>query len=223
MILQEYLPREQAEDWIVHAYFDAGLHAPLALFTGVKVRSWPPHAGMTANAYVVDNPELAGLAAQFIKRIGFTGIVDLDCASTAATAATSCWTSTRAWARSSGSSRTRPGVDVVRAQHLDLTGRRVPEGEQRAGHRYVVENIDLPALLAYRRSGYTTPHAPRRPERDGTRLARRRRPPALLHDAGPLRAARRADICYQLRRARRRGHARTTVHPTDEFPGGETK
>ena len=34
---------------------------------------------MTACAYVVDNPELAEIsAAEFIKRIGFTGIVDLD-------------------------------------------------------------------------------------------------------------------------------------------------
>jgi hypothetical protein len=32
-----------------------------------------------------------------------------------------------------------------------------------------VENIDLPALLAYRRSGYTTPHAPARAS--GTELA----------------------------------------------------
>ncbi len=60
-------------------------------------------------------------------------------------------------------------MDVVRAMHLDLTGRPVPEGEQRAGHRYIVENIDLPALLAYRRSGYTTPHAPARAS--GTELA----------------------------------------------------
>ena len=43
VILQEYLPREEAEDWIVHACFDAD-SSPLALFTGVKVRSWPPHA-----------------------------------------------------------------------------------------------------------------------------------------------------------------------------------
>jgi len=63
VILQEYLPREDAEDWIVHAYFDQD-STPLAMFTGVKVRSWPPHAGMTANAYVVDNPELAFLGVE---------------------------------------------------------------------------------------------------------------------------------------------------------------
>ncbi|WFB08015.1 ATP-grasp domain-containing protein [Streptomyces sp. LX-29] len=168
VILQEYLPREHAEDWVVHAYFDAE-STPLALFTGVKVRSWPPHAGMTACAYVVDNPELAEMAAQFIKRIGFSGIVDLD------------WRFDRRDGRYKlldfnprmGAQfrlfENEAGIDVVRAQHLDLTGRKVPEAEQRDGHRFMVENIDLPAMLAYRRSGYTTPHAPARAT--GTELA----------------------------------------------------
>ncbi|WP_431775464.1 ATP-grasp domain-containing protein [Streptomyces cucumeris] len=168
VVLQEYLPREHAEDWIVHAYVDSR-STPLALFTGVKVRSWPPHAGMTACAYAVDNKELAQMAAQFIKRIGFSGIVDLD------------WRFDRRDGRYKlldfnprmGAQfrlfENRAGVDVVRAQHLDLTGREVPEAEQIADRRFLVENIDLPALLAYRRGGYTTPHAPAGPS--GTELA----------------------------------------------------
>ncbi|MEU3352724.1 ATP-grasp domain-containing protein [Streptomyces sp. NPDC037389] len=168
VILQEYLPREDAEDWIVHAYFDAE-STPLAMFTGVKVRSWPPHAGMTANAYVVDNPELAAMAAQFIKQIGFCGIIDLD------------WRFDRRDGRYKlldfnprmGAQfrlfENEAGIDVVRAQHLDLTGRAVPEAEQLTGRRFIVENIDLPAFAAYRRSGYTTPHAPARAS--GTELA----------------------------------------------------
>ncbi|MEU3980150.1 ATP-grasp domain-containing protein [Streptomyces sp. NPDC026672] len=168
VILQEYLPREQAEDWIVHACFDAD-SVPLALFTGVKVRSWPPHAGMTAHAYVVDNPELADLAARFVKQIGFTGIVDLDLRFDRRDGRYKLLDFNPRMGAQFRLFESGAGVDVVRAMHLDLTGRAVPEGEQRAGHRYVVENIDLPALLAYRRSGYTTPHAPRRAS--GTELA----------------------------------------------------
>ncbi|MFF0746406.1 ATP-grasp domain-containing protein [Streptomyces sp. NPDC004111] len=168
VILQEYLPREEAEDWIVHAYFDAHSE-PRAMFTGVKVRSWPPHAGMTACAYVVDNPELAALAAQFVKRIGFSGIVDLDLRFDRRDGEYKLLDFNPRMGAQFRLFENEAGVDVVRAQHLDLTGRRVPEGEQRAGHRYVVENIDLPALLAYRRGGYTTPHAPRRA--DSTELA----------------------------------------------------
>ncbi|NUS26946.1 MAG: ATP-grasp domain-containing protein, partial [Streptomyces sp.] len=168
VILQEYLPREEAEDWIVHAYFDAD-STPLAMFTGVKVRSWPPHAGMTANAYVVDNPELADLAARFIKQIGFTGIIDLDLRFDRRDGLYKLLDFNPRMGAQFRLFENESGVDVVRAMHLDLTGRSVPEGEQRAGHRYIVENIDLPALLAYRRSGYTTPHAPARAS--GTELA----------------------------------------------------
>ncbi|MGQ4382616.1 carboxylate--amine ligase [Streptomyces sp. SAS_270] len=168
VILQEYLPREDAEDWIVHAYFDAD-STPLAMFTGVKVRSWPPHAGMTANAYVVDNPELADLAARFIKQIGFSGIIDLDLRFDRRDGQYKLLDFNPRMGAQFRLFENESGIDVVRAMHLDLTGRAVPEGEQRAGHRYVVENIDLPALLAYRRSGYTTPHAPARAS--GTELA----------------------------------------------------
>jgi predicted ATP-grasp superfamily ATP-dependent carboligase len=168
VILQEYLPREEAEDWIVHAYFAAD-STPLAMFTGVKVRSWPPHAGMTANAYVVDNPELADLAARFIKQIGFSGVIDLDLRFDRRDGQYKLLDFNPRMGAQFRLFENESGIDVVRAMHLDLTGRTVPEGEQRAGHRYIVENIDLPALLAYRRSGYTTPNAPARAS--GTELA----------------------------------------------------
>ncbi|MGA4840251.1 ATP-grasp domain-containing protein [Streptomyces sp. G45] len=168
VILQEYLPREQAEDWVVHAYFDESC-TPLALFTGVKVRSWPPHAGMTALAYVVDNPELADNVARFIKQIGFTGIVDLDIRFDRRDSRYKLLDFNPRMGAQFRLFESASGVDVVRAMHLHLTGRPVPEAEQRAGHRYVVENIDLPALIAYHRSGYVTPHAPARAS--GTELA----------------------------------------------------
>ncbi len=41
------------------------------------------------------------------------------------------------------------GVDVVRALHLDMTGREVPLAREREDKRIVVEHVDLPARLAY--------------------------------------------------------------------------
>lgn len=205
VILQEYLPREDAEDWIVHAYFDAE-SAPLAMFTGVKVRSWPPHAGMTAHAYIVDNPELADLAARFIKEIGFSGIVDLDLRFDRRDGQYKLLDFNPRMGAQFRLFENEPGVDVVRALHLDLTGRAVPEGEQLTGRRYVVENIDLPALLAYRRSGYTTPHAPVRAS--GTELAWFARDdvwPSLTMLARLVRPG--VKHLYQLWRTERRGSA----------------
>ncbi len=132
VILQEYLPREEAEDWIVHAYFDAD-STPRALFTGVKVRSWPPHAGMTANAYVVDNPELADLAARFIKQIGFTGIIDLDLRFDRRDGQYKLLDFNPRMGAQFRLFESESGVDVVRAMHLDLTGRTVPKGNSAPG------------------------------------------------------------------------------------------
>lgn len=211
VILQEYLPREQAEDWIVHGYFDAHA-ARLALFTGVKVRSWPPHAGMTAHAYVVDNPELAALAAQFIKRIGFSGIIDLDLRFDRRDGRYKLLDFNPRTGAQFRLFENTAGIDVVRAQHLHLTGRAIPEGEQRAGHRYVVENIDLPALLAYRRSGYTTPHAPARAaSTELAWLARDDPRPFLTMLVRLVRPG--IKHLFQLWRTHRRGECRTGRRP----------
>ena len=169
VIVQEYIPREHAEDWFVHLYCDAGSNS-LLTFTGVKVRSWPPHAGATASAYSAPNPELAGLAERLCKEIGFRGIADLD------------------WRLDKRDGRyklvdfnprvgnqfrifeTAAGADVVRALHLDMTGRPVTPEPQVDHRRIVVEHIDLPARLSYRGgSGY--PSAPPVPRPTSTELA----------------------------------------------------
>ena len=93
------------------------------MFTGVKVRSWPPHAGMTANAYVVDNPELADLAARFIKQIGFTGIIDLDLRFDRRDGLYKLLDFNPRMGAQFRLFESESGVDVVRGQHLDLTGR----------------------------------------------------------------------------------------------------
>jgi predicted ATP-grasp superfamily ATP-dependent carboligase len=171
VVLQEYLPQQCSRDWFVHGYFDAGSQ-PQALFTGIKTRSWPPNAGMTACAYAVSNPELAELTTNLCQRIGYHGIVDLDwrldvrdgqyklldfnprmgaqfrlCESV-------CVSGAR--------------IDVVRAAYLDLTGQAVPQGPQREGRRFLLEIVDLPARVAHR---HNPPIPVAAPAGAGTELA----------------------------------------------------
>lgn len=149
VILQEFLPSETSEDWIVHAYADASSHC-LVQFTGRKMRSSPPGAGMTSCGYSVANPALMRLVTQLVKAIGYRGALDMD------------------WRRDVLADEyylldfnprigaqfrlfeTTAGVDVVRAMHLDLTGRDVRPAEQVDDRRYLVENIDLRSWLAAR-------------------------------------------------------------------------
>jgi D-aspartate ligase len=161
VMLQEELPVDEAEDWIFHMYCDAQSEC-LAAFTGVKLRSWPPRAGVTAAACSAPNEELEELSRSFCRAIGYRGIGDLD------------WRFDRRDGRYKlmdfnprvGAQfrlfETDAGIDVVRALHLDLTGRPVPPGRQIDGRRFYVENSYAAALLTPRKRPARVPRLPRK-------------------------------------------------------------
>ncbi|WP_238431744.1 ATP-grasp domain-containing protein [Streptomyces cavernae] len=171
VLVQEYIPQQQAEDWITHLYCGPG-GVPRVLFTGLKLRSWPPYAGMTARAVALRNPELARLAERLCRRTGYSGVADLD------------WRYDRRDGlyklvdfnpRTGAQFRlfeTVHGVDVVRAMHLDLTGREVPVGPQAEGRVFAAGQLDFPSVVAWLRT-------------------ERRLPPGLLYE----RATERAWLC----------------------------
>jgi hypothetical protein len=71
------------------------------------------------------------------------------------------------------------GIDVVRALHLDMSGRPIPVGYQIDGERFVVEPWDLASLLSTRRNPLDGMGGTGRPK--GAWLA--------LDDVKPIRAA----------------------------------
>ncbi|QES21586.1 ATP-grasp domain-containing protein [Streptomyces venezuelae] len=158
LLVQEYIPREWAEDWITHLYCGTGGEARVA-FTGLKLRSWPPYAGVTTRAVALGNPTLVKLAADLCRRIGYSGAADLD------------WRYDRRDERyklvdfnpRTGAQfrlfENVAGVDVVRAMHLDLTGRDVPQGPQVDGRVFVAGQLDLPSVLAWLREEHRLPSA----------------------------------------------------------------
>lgn len=148
-VVQEYIPKEYAEDWIVHLYSNGEAESPV-LFTGRKIRSWPPVCGVTACGISAANPTLAETAARFCQAIGYRGVADMD------------WRLDRRDGqyklldfnpRVGNNFRlfvNEFGVDVVHALHLDLTGRSIPRAPQVNRRRLVVEHIDIPARLGTR-------------------------------------------------------------------------
>ena len=152
LIIQEHIPAEQSEDWFVHLYCDANSDCTL-LFTGLKVRSWPPTAGSTACGYSISNPSLAEMSERFCKEIGYTGIADLDWRLDLRDGQYKLVDFNPRVGNQFRLFETEAGIDVVRALHLDLTGRDVPRGPQVGQRRIVVEHIDIPARIAYRRLG----------------------------------------------------------------------
>ena len=160
-IVQEYIPHSRAEDWIVHLYCDASSNC-LVLFTGVKLRSWPPNTGATACGIAVANPELAELAQRFCKAVGFRGVADLDVRYDRRDGQYKLVDFNPRVGNQFRLFQTADGIDVLRALYLDMTGQSVPPGDQVNGRRIVVEHVDLLARIGQRGSGDTTPSAPRR-------------------------------------------------------------
>ncbi|MFF3333460.1 ATP-grasp domain-containing protein [Streptomyces sp. NPDC002888] len=163
VLAQEYIPDDVAEDWITHLYCGAGGVAH-AVFTGYKVRSWPPYSGATTRAWSRPNPELARLAGELCRRIGYSGVADLG------------WRFDRRDGRYKlvdfnpriGAQfrlfETWHGVDVVRAMYLDLTGQPIPGAPQRYGRMFVVGQLDVLSAAASARRERRMPQAllPRR-------------------------------------------------------------
>ena len=178
VLLQEYIPAADSEDWICHLYCGSDPDGAADLvFTGVKVRAWPARGGVTAYAYSVANPELAELSARFCRAIGYRGICDLD------------WRLDRRDGRHKlldfnprlGAQfrlfQTDRGIDLARSLHLDLTARHDRLGEAGYGtpvngRAFTVEILDLPARAAAR-AGHRSAELPTDP-----RWAPPRRPSA---------------------------------------------
>jgi D-aspartate ligase len=151
LLLQEYLPPAHAEDWLFHAYCDENSDC-LVAFTGRKLRSFPPGAGETAIGRAARNPVLEDQARTLLARLGYRGAVSMD----------------YRLDRRSGSYllldlnprvgaifrlfHTEHGVDVIRAMHLDLTGRAVPDGTPVEGRVVVVEGYGLRSTWSQVRS-----------------------------------------------------------------------
>jgi D-aspartate ligase len=149
VFVQEYLPPEQAQDWIVHSYVGEDPETVVG-FTGIKLRSWPPRAGVTALAYSTPNPELLELALGFQRAIGFRGIADLDLRLDLRDGRYKLLDFNPRVGAQFRMFETTAGIDVVRALHLDLTGRQLPPGPQVDGRRYIVGHLAGPSALASR-------------------------------------------------------------------------
>ncbi|MFJ9627770.1 ATP-grasp domain-containing protein [Streptomyces sp. NPDC101175] len=139
LLLQAFLPCGPDRDWFFHGYADrAG--TVRAGGPGRKQRAWPRGAGLTAVGRWTPNPQVRALAERLTAELGYRGIFDLDfrrCGTTGHYHLLDFNPRPGAQFRLFTDSA---GLDVVRALHLDLTHRPLPEGTPRPGRSFVVEN-----------------------------------------------------------------------------------
>jgi D-aspartate ligase len=148
LVFQEYIPRDNAEDWVFHGYFNPETDCFVA-FTGRKMRSWPPFAGFTTLGVPLRNEALQQQTEMFVRAIGYAGIMDLDYRFDKRDGQYKLLDFNPRTGANFRMFEDADGVDVVRALHLDLTGRRVRSLPAVEGRTFIVEPFDLFASLGY--------------------------------------------------------------------------
>ncbi|MFJ9581899.1 ATP-grasp domain-containing protein [Streptomyces sp. NPDC101191] len=145
LLLQELLPAGRGLDWFFHGYVDSAGRCSTGA-TGRKERCWPDGAGLTVVGRWAANPAVDALARELLAALGYRGACDLDFRLDRATGAYHLLDFSPRPGAQFRLFADRNGLDVVRAMHLDLTGRPVPAYRPAHGRRFVVENY---ALLSY--------------------------------------------------------------------------
>ena len=158
LVLQEYIPPFCAEDWIFNGYCNPHTNCFVA-FTGKKLHSYPPFAGPTALGVSVLNESLQRHNKLLMNAIAYSGIVDIDYVFDRRDGQYKLLDCNPRIGSSFRMFVDHYDVDVVRALHLDLTGRRVQPSPELGGRTFIVEPYEMVAGLNYMRRGGLTVRA----------------------------------------------------------------
>jgi D-aspartate ligase len=146
LLVQEYIPH--GEDWFFHGYRN-GASDCLAAFTGMKLRSFPPHAGLTSLGRSVTNDVLTQQAETLLKAISYAGIMDLDYRFDKRDRQYKLLDFNPRIGAQFRLFVDDNGLDIPGALYRDLTGQIVPRSRQVDGRVFVVEPDDLRASVKY--------------------------------------------------------------------------
>src|SRR5262245_39105851 len=156
LVFQEYIPGDATTVWMFNGYFDA---ASECLFgaTGQKVRLYPPYIGQTSLGICTPNARVQEIVRGFMKAIGYTGILDIGFRYDARDGEYKLLDVNPRLGSAFRLFVGTNGMDVVRAQYLDMTGQEVAASTTHPGRKWIVENYDLAASAKYLRDGRLRP------------------------------------------------------------------
>jgi predicted ATP-grasp superfamily ATP-dependent carboligase len=152
VIFQRYIPGTPQSVWMFNGYFDAQSECRFAI-TGKKIRQHPPHSGVTTLGICEMNEAVDELTTRFMKALGYRGILDIGFRYDAHTDE---YKLLDVNPRVGGTFRlfvAEDGLDVVRAQYLDLTGQRIPTSAPAWGRKWWVDNYDPLSTYRYFKDG----------------------------------------------------------------------
>jgi predicted ATP-grasp superfamily ATP-dependent carboligase len=141
LLLQRRLPVGCGVDWFFHGYFDSSSSCLLGA-VGRKERAYPPQTGLTTLGRWQPNPPLESMARRFAAHLRYAGILDLDFRYDPAAEVYYLLDFNPRLGAQFRLFTDRQGLDLVRAQHLDLTGRPVPKASPQYNRAFLVETYD---------------------------------------------------------------------------------
>jgi D-aspartate ligase len=143
LIIQEHIP---GEDWICHGYYNSNKNINVT-FTGRKLRSYPPDAGSTALGLSLDNETLRCVSEKLLKAVAYSGIIDMDWRKDERDGQYKILDCNPRVGQNFRMFENGAGIDVVRAQHLDLSGRNIDNAAPIGGRLFRVESFYALAFL----------------------------------------------------------------------------
>jgi predicted ATP-grasp superfamily ATP-dependent carboligase len=155
VMLQEHIPGRSDTVWMFNGYFDEDSRC---LFGGTarKVRQYPPYSGMTVLGTCVRNDTVSRMACDLLRETGYRGIVDLGFRYDARDGTYKLLDVNPRIGATFRLFVSSGGMDVARAQYLDLTGRPVRPHTLEDGRSWIVETNDPASALRYWADGTLT-------------------------------------------------------------------
>ena len=147
-MIQEYIPGGDDSIWMFNGYFNAHFECLFAM-TGKKIRQSPVHKGVTSLGVCLRNGDVDNLTRRFMKTIGYRGILDIGYKYDARDGKYKVLDVNPRIGSTFRLFVGDNGLDVARAEYLDLTGQRVPSSEIVEGRKWFVEDRDLVSSIRY--------------------------------------------------------------------------
>lgn len=151
LLFQRFVPDSPGSDWFFHGYFDRD-SACLFGGTGRKERGYPVRSGLTTFGRWLPNAHVDAIAREIAAAVGFRGVLDLDFRYDVRNDLYCLLDFNPRLGAQFRLFTDGDGLDVVRAQHLDLTGRARTATSPAYGRTYLVENYDTFPALHQRRA-----------------------------------------------------------------------
>ena len=142
VMLQEYIPGGSDAVWTFNGYAGDGGEC-LCAFTGRRLRQQGPRTGQTTLGICAVNDTVDALGRRLLRELDYRGIVDIGFHYDRRDGLYKLFDVNPRLGSSFRMFVANNGIDVVRAQHLDLTGRPVPASAITDGRKWIDEPGDL--------------------------------------------------------------------------------